>query len=205
MQALLCIKALPMNILQRLRITFTAGLLLLLPLAVFLIIALKVLAITNPLMEKLAHALGIEHGVRTLAVLVLVLICLLAGLLIRSTRVSSFRDRLERNVLNMIPGYEYIRQRMAESLGQDAEAAQRAILVRFDDGLSPGRLVEEGADGRCVVFVPDVPQGNSGALFIMDADRVQRLDVPYGRLEQSIRSHGKGLFGIVTGSVKQAK
>ena len=186
-----------MNLLHRLQVTFIAGLLLLLPLAVILIVAMKVIGIVHPFMVELAEAVGITIGVRTLAALLLVGLCLLAGLLMRTTRIGGLRYRLERNVLSLVPGYEYIRERTAELLGQDNEAIDRAILVRFDDGQSPGRLVERDTYGRCAVFIPDVPNGSTGAVLIVDADRVEELGVPYGHLSNCIRNHGKGLLDLV--------
>ncbi|MCC7501513.1 MAG: hypothetical protein IT229_03225 [Flavobacteriales bacterium] len=183
------------SILRALHQTLTAGLFLLLPLAVTLIVVLKVMALAHPLMEKVAAVLGVHDvpGIRLLLIGALLLLCLVAGLLVRARRVSRFSEWLENNVLRMIPGYEYLRMRMAESLGHDADATDRAILARIDDGWAPGMLIERGADGRCTVFMPDVPQCNSGGVYIVEADQVKFLHVRYGQLNNSIRNYGKGL------------
>ena len=182
-----------MNAWSSLRSTFFAGLFLLLPIAVVLIVVLKVIAILHPLVEGLSMFLGITVGVRTLVVIVLFLLCLMAGLLMRSQRVDHVRDWLERNILNLLPGYEYIRMRMRETLVQESEAKASAVLVRFDDNWSPARLIETGEDGTSVVFIPDTPQGNSGAVLVVETERVHHLNVPYAKLADSIRNYGRGL------------
>jgi uncharacterized membrane protein len=185
-----------MIVLQRLRATLVAGLFLLVPLTVVIAIALKVMAFTRPITERIASLLGMTVGVRFLEVAALIVICLLAGLVMRWSRVGSFSNWLERNVLSLLPGYEYLRMRMDDMLSGDERAVEHAVLVRFDDNTCPGRLMEEGPDGTCVVFIPDTPQTNSGAVVIVGNDRVEHLDIPYDRLVSSVRNYGKGLLAI---------
>jgi uncharacterized membrane protein len=189
-----------MNFLQRLRTTLVAGLFLLLPIAVVGIIAIRTIAILHPITERIAAYFGITTGGRTLTIILLLLLCLLSGFLMRSQRVSHVRDWLERNVLNLLPGYEYIRMRMNETLAQGADQNTSAVLVRFDDNWSPARLIETGEDGTSVVFIPDTPQGNSGAVLVVESDRVQHLNVPYAKLAESVRNYGKGLQALKAGN-----
>jgi uncharacterized membrane protein len=74
---------------------------------------------------------------------------------------------------------------------------EKAVLVRFDDGWSPALLVEEGSNGLCTVFVPDVPKSNSGTILIVEPDRVKHLKVKFSTLDIAIRNYGKGLSKIV--------
>ncbi len=182
--------------------TMIAGLFLLVPLSVTLLVLFKVMAITHPIMKKLGAILGIHAvaGVQLLVVGVLVVACALAGLLVRTSRVNRFSEWLENHVLHMIPGYEYIRMRLNENFGHDADTTDRAILARIDDGWAPGMLIERGADGRCTVFMPDVPQCNSGSVYIVEADQVKFLHVPYRQLNGSIRNYGKGLLAMEAAS-----
>ncbi|HOP45143.1 MAG TPA: hypothetical protein PLA11_16590, partial [Flavobacteriales bacterium] len=153
---------------------------------------------TRPITSYVADALGMTHGVRLLEVLALLMLCLLSGLLMRSTKVGGLRNWLEENFLFLLPGYEYIRMRMNETLTQEGDTKATAILVRLDDSWSPARLIETGDDGTSVVFVPDTPQGNSGAVLVVETDRVQHLNVPYAKLVESVRHYGRGLQAIKT-------
>jgi len=70
-------------------------------------------------------------------------------------------------------------------------------MVKIDDGWSPALLVEEEADGKCTVFVPDVPKSNSGSVYIVEPEQVKHLKVKFSALDIAIRNYGKGLIKIV--------
>lgn len=186
------------TLLERTYRTLVAGLFLLLPIAVVAIVLLKIYRIIHPAMTRLSDALGVHggDGVRLIVLGVALLACLIAGLLMRARGVDRFREWLERNLLFMIPGYEYVRMRMAETFGQDADANDRAILARIDDGWAPGMLIERAPDGRCTVFMPDAPQCSSGSVYIVEPSQVKFLKVRYGTLNNSIRNYGKGLLDL---------
>lgn len=195
------------NALHRTYQTIAAGIFLLLPLAVIGIIIAKVSAVGGPIFHGMAELLGL-HGplrIRLLAIAMLLVLCLLAGILVRAKRVSRSRDWLERNVLALLPGYEFIRQRMANQLGQDGHSTDRAVLVRIDDGWSPAFVMERGPDGRCVVFMPDVPQSSSGSVYIVEADQVKPLGVEMRDLDKCIRNYGAGLLAMEAGSKAERK
>lgn len=184
---------------HRLRDTLIAGMFLLLPVVVLVVVLVRVYQVVHPLLVKLVGAFGIHDlfGVRIMIIVVIMVICLLAGLLVRSPRVVHWREWLEDNVLRTLPGYEYMRMRIMETLGKDNVATDRAVLVRTGDGWVPAMLVERAADGRCVIFTPDVPQCNTGSVLIVEAGDVMALNVPYARLNKSVRNYGKGLLALV--------
>ena len=184
-----------MNVLQFLRTTIVGGLFLLVPLTVIGMIALQIVRFMRPITAYLTEALGVTHGVRVLEVVALLVLCLLAGLLMRLGRVGHVSRWLERNILSLLPGYEYIRMRMNELLSPDGDVST-AILLRLDDSWCPARLIETGDDGTSVVFIPDTPQGNSGAVLVVESDRVQHLNVPYAKLAESVRHYGLGLQAL---------
>jgi uncharacterized membrane protein len=185
------------NVFKRLRALMAAGVFILLPTTVLLLVLAKGYSMIHPVMLKLALALGFDSliGGRFVVIMGILLLFLLAGSLVGLTKGVGSKW-LERNILHFIPGYAYIRMRLDDMLAAESGKQHEAVVARFDDGSVPGMLIERGADGRCVVFLPDVPQGNSGALFIMDPDRVTVLDVPYHTLNDSMRNYGKGLLAL---------
>ena len=56
----------------------------------------------------------------------------------------------------------------------------------------PGFEVERLGDGRVIVFVPGAPDAWSGALVIMDADRVTPLDLEMRQVARLAKNLGKG-------------
>lgn len=190
------------NLITRFMGNVYAGLFLMLPIAVVIIIGLKVYGMLFAPVRDFALKLGIERTflVQLLMVFILLMLCFIAGLMMHARTVSRFRDQLESGVLRFVPGYEFVRMRLEMMVGKDESALDRAVIVRFDDGWSPALFVEEGSDGRCTVFVPDVPKSNSGSIMIVDRDRVKHLNVKFKDLDIAIRSYGKGLIKI-TGEI----
>lgn len=176
-----------------------AGLFLVLPVAVIIMILLKVYGMLFAPVRAFALKLGIERPflVQLLLIFTLVMICFVAGLMMHARSVSRFRDRLENGVLRFVPGYEYIRMKLAMMVGTEESAFDRGVLVRIDDGWSPALMIEEGDDGQCTVFVPDVPKSNSGSVYIVEPGQVKHLNVKFKELDMAIRNYGKGLGKIV--------
>lgn len=178
-----------------------AGLFLVLPVSVIIIILLKVYGMLFAPVRAFALKLGIERPflVQLLLIFTLLMLCFIAGLLMHASTVSKFRDRLESGVLRFVPGYEFVRMRLVMMVGKDESALERAILVRIDDGWSPAMLIEEAPDGKCTVFVPDVPKSNSGSVYIVEPDQIKHLNVKFKELDIAIRNYGKGLMKIAGG------
>jgi uncharacterized membrane protein len=175
-----------------------AGLFLVLPVAVIIMILLKVYGMLFAPVRAFALKLGIERPflVQLLLIFTLVMICFVAGLMMHARAVSRFRDRLENGVLRFVPGYEYIRMKLAMMVG-DETTLERAVMVKIDDGWSPAMLIEEDSVGNCTVFVPDVPKSNSGSVYIVEPGQVRHLSVKFKELDMAIRNYGKGLAKIV--------
>lgn len=181
-----------------------AGLFLMLPVAVIVIIILKVYGMLFAPVRALALKLGIERPflIQLLLIFTIIIICFIAGLLMHARTVSRFRDRLESGVLRFVPGYEYVRMKLAMMVG-DESTLERAVLVKIDDGWSPAMLIEEDSAGNCTVFVPDVPKSNSGSVYIVEPSQVRHLKVKFKELDIAIRNYGKGLIKIVGESESQ--
>jgi uncharacterized membrane protein len=182
-----------------------AGLFLMLPLAVIIVIALKFYQIAIVPVSEIANKLGIERPflIELFFLFILLLLCFFSGLLMHMASVARFRDRLENNILRFVPGYEFVKMKLAILVGSEKSSFNRAVIVKIDDGWSPALLIEEGDDGRCTVFVPDVPKSSSGSVYLVDPEQVRPLNVKFNKLDMAIRNYGKGLYQIVRESEGQ--
>jgi uncharacterized membrane protein len=182
-----------------------AGLFLMLPVAVIIVIGLKFYQIAIVPVREIANKFGIERPflIELLFVFIVLILCFFAGLLMHRGSVARFRDWLESNVLRFVPGYEFVKMRLAILVGDEKSSFNRAVIVKIDDGWSPALLIEEGDDGRCTVFVPDVPKSNSGSVYLVDPEQVRPLNVTFNKLDLAIRNYGKGLYKIVRESESQ--
>jgi uncharacterized membrane protein len=186
------------QILIRLRNSFAAGLFVLLPTSVVILVVLKVYASVHPLFAGAAEYFGVQGilGIRIFVIGLLVLLCLLVGAFMRTSGSGRFRQNLDNVALRLIPGYSYLRARLIMAMGQDEMAGSRAILFRTGDGWVPAVLVERNAEGRSVVFVPEAPDNRGGNVVLADEDQIQLLGVPFGKLETCMHMYGKGLIEL---------
>ena len=159
----------PRKLYNRFLGTVTAGLFLILPLSVIIIVGIQIWQLLWSPTQQLAALAGIDNVflVQLALVVFILLLCFFAGLLIRTTTVTRFRDWLEINFLRLIPGYEFMRMRLIASFGKDPDEKEKPVLIRFGDYVRPGLLIENGAEGKSVVYVPDAPDISNGMILIL--------------------------------------
>lgn len=141
----------------------------------------------DPLAGRYVHPLIV-------AVALLVLLCLLVGLLIRSAAGRRARRMLEAMLFDRIPGYRLVKVFAGEApLLSGGSRAVRPALARFDDGECPALVMDEFPDGRLLIFLPGSPAPMSGSLHIFTPDRITFLDAPLMPFLKSVASWGLGL------------
>ena len=98
------------------------------------------------------------------AILIVLVVCVVAGLVVRTGAGLRAKNAFERLVLEKIPGYVVVRGLAERLSGDPSEGAFRPALVELEDALAPGFIIEELEDGRYTVLVPSVPTPAAGAL-----------------------------------------
>ena len=180
---------------RQLRRVLLDGAMVVLPIGAIVLLALAILRKMQDASELFAGR--IEHPLLT-AVVLLVLLCFVVGLLVRSAAGRATRRALERKVFEQIPGY-----RLAKALTGDGPLAEhggralRPALASIEEGQCPALVMDELADGRLVVFVPATPAPMSGALYVFTPDKVMYLDVPLLSFMKAVSSWGFGLREII--------
>lgn len=167
------------------------GALVVLPIGVIVLLVLGLIAklqqAADPIAGRYVHP-------AIVAVAFLILICLVIGLLIRSTAGRRARRMLEALLFEKIPGYRLVKAFAGDGpLVKDGGRAMRPALAAIEEGQCPALVMDELADGRLVVFVPGSPAPMSGAIYIFTPDRVTFLDVPLLPFMKAISSWGLGL------------
>jgi uncharacterized membrane protein len=182
------------QLLQGLKKAFVAGLLVVLPawLAVLLIVGLltKLGILVKPIAGQLPEE--VNHP-QLVAIGSFLLVCLMAGLLVR-TPVGRFLGRiLGEHVFSQVPGYVPLRTIANQFADLDKREGFKPALVGIEDGsLAPAFLIERHDDGRCTVFIPSAPTPMAGSIFIMAGERVHLIDVPIGTLLGCVSKWGTG-------------
>lgn len=175
---------------------FKGILLFLLP--VMLLVFVMEKAIT--LVQKLIHPIK-EHlpddsvmgvGLFTIVSLLLILlICYLAGVLADRKAIKSLVALLEDNLLVFIPGYAMMKSRASEAIG-DTDDEWKAVLVGDEDDLKIGIEVDRQPGGYCTVFFPEPPDAKSGEVKLVHESKLKPLNIPVSKLVNIVRKYGHG-------------
>jgi uncharacterized membrane protein len=180
--------------------TLIGGLLIVLPIYVSILLLAKTLAAIFALLAPVTAAVpGTAQFRQVIAILIVLAVCFVAGLVVRTGIGLRAKNALERSVLERIPGYALVRGLAERVSGDSREGAFRPALVEVEDALAPGFIIEELEDGRYTVLIPSVPTPAAGALFILPRDRVHPLDVPFRQAVKVISRWGAGAGELARG------
>jgi uncharacterized membrane protein len=173
--------------------TLLGGVLVVLPLWVSVLLLGKALmgmfALVSPVTAQLPPDM---HLRRIAAIAIVVLVCFVAGVVVRTGPGLRAKNLADRYLLERIPGYTLIRGLAGRLTGQAADATFAPALIEIEDALVPGFVVEEHPDGRYTVFVPSVPTPAAGTVYIIDRKRVHLVDVPFTAVVAMISKWGAG-------------
>ena len=144
---------------QFVRTTIVGGLLFLAPIVVLIVILAKAFDYAkkglNAVVVHIPAVSDLSAGVATaLAVVLVALVCFLAGLVARTVTAQRVVNALESSVLSKIPAYEYLKQESASALGVAEIAELPVVFVPMEGGWQLGVQTEALSDGLVSIFVP---------------------------------------------------
>lgn len=183
--------------LQFLKNTFTGGILFLLPLVLAIVLIKKAVdflgKIADPFDNRLpANILFGLSGRTLLGIIILVIVCFLAGLVFRAAFFQRMISGLEDKVLAYLPGYSLLKSVTADVLHADAKRSMKPVFVKEEDTFTIAFLVDEDNQGWSTVFIPEAPRFDSGEVKIVKSETVIRPDIPSSDLTRSLRAYGYG-------------
>jgi uncharacterized membrane protein len=185
--------------------TVLAGLLIVVPLYLAILLLAKgmksLMGLVQPIAKLLPHSLPADE---ILALLLVLLLCFLVGIVLRSRAGYAGRQWIEKKFFERIPGYALLRSLTERMAGQGDENAWKPALVDIEDALVPSFIIEEFADGRYTVFVPSIPTPFAGAVYVMERARVHPVDVPFTDAVRVISRWGSGSQALVA-ALEKAK
>jgi len=184
-----------------LRKIFSGIILFLLPVMLLLFIFKKAITIVQGLILPIKSYLPVETilGVGMLSLislLLILLICYLAGMMAESRYVKSFIALLEDNLFVFIPGYAMIKSRASEAIG-NTDDEWKAVLIGDNGDWKFGIEVDRQPDGICTIFFPEPPDAKSGEMKLIHESKLKRLDIPVSKLVKIIRQYGHGAACLV--------
>jgi uncharacterized membrane protein len=179
--------------------TLGSGLLVVVPIYLAVLLMLKAAAsvagLVRPLSKLVPDWVPAE---RLLSLLLVLMICFLIGVAIRTRRGRVARDVIEKALFERIPGYATIRSLTHRMAGDENERVWRPAFAEIEEALVPAFIIEEFEDGRYTVFVPSVPTPFAGAVYILEGKRVHPLEIPLTQALRVISKWGSGAKDLVT-------
>lgn len=182
---------------QFVKTTVIGGVVFLVPLVIVIVLADKALDIMKKVAEPLSGFIPIDAvgGIaiaNVLAVALIVLICLFAGIAARTAAAGRLVHVLESSILSHIPAYGFVKGMTASIAGAEADKAMTAVLARLDDYSQIAFEIERLEGGKVVVYLPGSPNPWSGSVCIMTEDRIQPIDATMISAVRNIKHIGKG-------------
>jgi uncharacterized membrane protein len=174
------------------------GIIVIVPVYLSVLLLLKAMSSITGLVKPVALVLpDWLPGEDLIALLVMLSLCLIVGMIVRTRAGQAVRERIERSLFERIPGYALLRSLTQRLVGEVRETTWKPALVEIEDALVPAFIIEELEDGRYAVFVPSVPTPLAGAVYILDRGRVHPVEVPFTQAIKVISRWGQGSRELV--------
>lgn len=173
--------------------TLLGGLLVVVPAYLALLLLIKALAQAKGIVTPLSAALpkDADHP-QIMAVLLLILLCFLVGLVLRTAIGQRVGSAVEGTVLHRLPGYRILHNVAMQMRDSETNRGFRPALAEVEEGLAPCFIVEEHADGRVTIFLPSSPTPLAGTILIVDRARVHPSNVTLKTAFKCISQWGTG-------------
>jgi uncharacterized membrane protein len=154
-------------------------------------------AMIQPIKKFLPEERILGVGMVTLiSVILILLLCYLAGILIEGRKVKVLIAKLEDNVLIYVPGYSMLKRQTHEAIG-DTDKNWQAVLLHDDEEWKLGITVDRQPSGYCTVFFPEPPDAKQGEMKLLHESRLKKLDIPVSQLVRIIRRYGQGSAELI--------
>jgi len=162
--------------------TTIGGLVAIVPLAVLGLIIAAVVPVVIDVAKVLGEFLPFDPVTNLLlaltgAIVLLVVICFVAGLAVMTGPGEALRRRVDRLLERAVPLYGAARklaERVTGAEGEDFHPV--AVDLYGSDTRTLGVLVERVPGDRCAVFVPLSPTAAVGSVYVLPASRVELMD-----------------------------
>ncbi len=185
-----------------LRTTLLGGVVFLIPLVVLVVLLGKAFNIMKVIAAPIERMLPLDSVagvglINILAIFVMLLLCLVAGLVARSAPARAFYGRLDGLLLELVPGYAWAKRVVAGLGGEPDVEGFKPVLVALDDMSQLAFEMERTTDGRVVVFMPGAPDSRSGSVAYVEAVRVSPVSASFLEINKTLRKMGEGSAAIL--------
>jgi uncharacterized membrane protein len=172
------------GVIQFVKTTLVGGFFVVLPMVLLYILMGELfdaaIALGTPIADLLPEdAFGDKDTAQVVAVLLLLVVCFLTGLVLRTRTGNRILKWLENKVLEPIPGYTVLRDLSNRFAGDESKDFFQPAILSGSGGIkTPVLIVEEHAGGDYSVLIPIAPTPMLGTIQIARRNLVQKVDLP---------------------------
>lgn len=188
------------NLKSFLATTFLGGLVVILPLAIFALLANWIISliggILNPIVSLFPAEWDNQNLLKFIAFGIIVLLCFGIGLLVKTHFGNNMFNWVEENWLAKLPFYSTIKETTQQIIGKDKSPFSKVVLIDpYGSGIKMiGFVTDEDKTFKILtVFSPTAPNPTNGFVFIVKEKDVEYLDI---RAEEAIRN----IIGLGSGT-----
>jgi uncharacterized membrane protein len=129
------------------------------------------------------------------AILFLLLICVVAGFLVKLTVFKTLSDRIDDWLGSIIPSYSTLKVDALKTLGTESSepAGYQTCLVKMGGLWQPAYLIDSKEDGSIVAFLPNAPNVENGQVMLAGANDWKPSSLDSLALNDILKNLGKGL------------
>lgn len=177
--------------------TFLGGLVVILPLAIFAILAKWVIGFFDGIIDPIASLFPNRWNeilIKILAFAIITALCFLIGLIVRTQFGTSLFNWFEDQALSRLPLYSTIKETVQQFFGKEKSAFSQVVLIEpFGKGSKMvGFVTDETEDGILTVFAPTAPNPTNGYVFVVDKKDAEYIDTKSEIAMRTIISLGAG-------------
>jgi uncharacterized membrane protein len=190
------------KIFQRVRNHIVTGFIFIMPVLICVAVILRFWKQLLRVGGLLSRGLRIDtvlgsSGDAIVACLFFLLVCGVAGFLVRISFLKRWGDRIDERLSRSVPGYAKLRSETKKKVSAEKELGPprfEACLVHIHELWEPGYLVEHNPDGTETVFVPHAPAGIYGQVYVVLPSQLKKLGIDSVELNAHLKAFGKGML-----------
>lgn len=168
-----------------------------------------ILSLVKPVSDPLGDVVGLNHAIAGLITLgIMVMVCFLFGLFIRTRIGNFFHKSIEDNFLKKIPGYTVTKEVILHFSGEEEVPFSSVVLCRpFNDYMMMTGFVTDRhpVNGYVTVFIPTGPNPTSGNIYHIPHDKVVEIESSVERGIKSVVGCGAGTRPLMNDYCKKTE
>src|SRR5690349_1354596 len=134
------------------------------------------------------------NGDAIMAIILFLLLCVIAGFLVKMTVFKKLSDSLDEQLASFIPGYSDIKNQTETKVGRGPKKEVfETCLVKTEGAWKPGYLMDVADNGDAVVYLPTAPSFNTGQVLVTPDGTYKRMKIDSDALNAYLQKLGRGL------------